>query len=393
MAQLPPIRFNMGAEKPLSYYDILGVGRNVDSAELKKAYRKMALQWHPDQNGGDEKAEKKFKQIVQAYETLSDPQKRQIYDRYGEDGLKRGAAAGAGSRGGQQRGYGGGAVDVNGMWNGKAGMGGMGGGRNPLRDTFKTTAPWRTKASCEPENADKGRRLSAAAAPNAQSATEDEKKDESHSDSWLHSWQDELECWLVGLPGPTQSQLSGCLGAFALHLGSRLEVALGQKLPSNTFKTASAERGCDWINTAESDKVIPQLPMFPQPPSAFKLKSLPQLLPDFQRQASLRQVSDTHFFPFVTRHFFRPVFPVHKPPIPTFNVPNPDFHEQLLHSSSGVGPSPTSQAAWTGDSVSVAAAGFGAGAGIVLLAAALRSAVRHAQGGGKLRVRRSQSCV
>lgn len=349
MAQLPPIRFNMGAEKPLSYYDILGVGRNVDSAELKKAYRKMALQWHPDQNGGDEKAEKKFKQIVQAYETLSDPQKRQIYDRYGEDGLKRGAAAGAGSRGGQQRGYGGGAVDVNGMWNGKAGMGGMGGGRNPLRDTFKTTAPWRTKASCEPENADKGRRLSAAAAPNAQSATEDEKKDESHSDSWLHSWQDELECWLVGLPGPTQSQLSGCLGAFALHLGSRLEVALGQKLPSNTFKTASAERGCDWINTAESDKVIPQLPMFPQPPSAFKLKSLPQLLPDFQRQ--------------------------------------------LLHSSSGVGPSPTSQAAWTGDSVSVAAAGFGAGAGIVLLAAALRSAVRHAQGGGKLRVRRSQSCV
>lgn len=54
---LPPIRFGTGTQKQLTYYELLGVKRGVDAAELKKAYRKMALQWHPDQNGGDEKAE------------------------------------------------------------------------------------------------------------------------------------------------------------------------------------------------------------------------------------------------------------------------------------------------------------------------------------------------
>lgn len=73
------------------YYEILGLERNADESEIKKAYRKMAVKWHPDKNPDNkEEAEKKFKQIGEAYEILSDPQKKQIYDTYGEDGLKNG---------------------------------------------------------------------------------------------------------------------------------------------------------------------------------------------------------------------------------------------------------------------------------------------------------------
>uniref|UniRef100_A0A0N5AXV5 J domain-containing protein n=1 Tax=Syphacia muris TaxID=451379 RepID=A0A0N5AXV5_9BILA len=67
-------------------YSILGVSRTADEMAIKKAYRKLALQWHPDKNPGDkENAEKKFKQIAQAYEILSDPKKRSSYDRSGVD--------------------------------------------------------------------------------------------------------------------------------------------------------------------------------------------------------------------------------------------------------------------------------------------------------------------
>ncbi|PKA64214.1 DnaJ protein like [Apostasia shenzhenica] len=73
----------------LDYYDILKVGKNATDEDLKKAYRKLAMKWHPDKNPTNKKeAEAKFKQISEAYEVLSDPQKRELYDQYGEEGLK-----------------------------------------------------------------------------------------------------------------------------------------------------------------------------------------------------------------------------------------------------------------------------------------------------------------
>lgn len=69
------------------YYEILGVPRNADTAEMKKAYRKMAIQYHPDKNPGDKAAEEKFKEAAEAYEVLSDPDKRARYDRFGHAGV------------------------------------------------------------------------------------------------------------------------------------------------------------------------------------------------------------------------------------------------------------------------------------------------------------------
>ena len=74
------------------YYRILEVSREADEAELKKAYRKMAMQYHPDRNN-EPNAEARFKEVTEAYEVLRDPDKRAVYDRYGEAGLKRGAGA------------------------------------------------------------------------------------------------------------------------------------------------------------------------------------------------------------------------------------------------------------------------------------------------------------
>lgn len=74
------------------YYEVLGVDRNATQEELKSAYRKAALRYHPDRNPGDKQAEEKFKEAAEAYSVLSDPQKRAIYDRYGHEGLS-GAAA------------------------------------------------------------------------------------------------------------------------------------------------------------------------------------------------------------------------------------------------------------------------------------------------------------
>ena len=71
----------------LEYYEILEISRSADAAEIKKAYRKMALQFHPDRNQGDKEAEEKFKAINEAYQVLSDEQKRSTYDRYGKSGL------------------------------------------------------------------------------------------------------------------------------------------------------------------------------------------------------------------------------------------------------------------------------------------------------------------
>lgn len=77
------------------YYQLLGVSRTADTEEIKKAYRKLALQYHPDRNQGSKEAEERFKEVTQAYEVLRDPEKRAVYDRYGEQGLKgRGGPAG-----------------------------------------------------------------------------------------------------------------------------------------------------------------------------------------------------------------------------------------------------------------------------------------------------------
>jgi len=70
------------------YYLVLGVQRNATPEEIKKAYRKLALQHHPDRNPGDKAAEEKFKEASDAYQVLSDPEKRQLYDRFGIEGLK-----------------------------------------------------------------------------------------------------------------------------------------------------------------------------------------------------------------------------------------------------------------------------------------------------------------
>ena len=70
------------------YYEVLGASRDASDAELKKAYRQLALKYHPDRNPGDQAAEDKFKEAAEAYDVLSDAQKRRIYDQYGHQGLE-----------------------------------------------------------------------------------------------------------------------------------------------------------------------------------------------------------------------------------------------------------------------------------------------------------------
>lgn len=68
------------------YYKILGIVKGASDDDVKKAYRKQALKWHPDKNKSAN-AEEKFKEVAEAYEVLSDPKKREIYDQYGEEGM------------------------------------------------------------------------------------------------------------------------------------------------------------------------------------------------------------------------------------------------------------------------------------------------------------------
>ncbi|MEW6261608.1 MAG: molecular chaperone DnaJ [Thermodesulfobacteriota bacterium] len=78
------------------YYEVLGVNRDASQEEIKKAYRTMALKYHPDRNSGDKKAEELFKEAAEAYEVLHDDEKRQLYDRYGFEGLQRTGFSGFG---------------------------------------------------------------------------------------------------------------------------------------------------------------------------------------------------------------------------------------------------------------------------------------------------------
>ena len=76
------------------YYDILEVSKNASQDEIKKAYRKQAIKYHPDKNPGDKQAEENFKEAAEAYEVLSDDQKRQKYDQFGHAAFENGGAGG-----------------------------------------------------------------------------------------------------------------------------------------------------------------------------------------------------------------------------------------------------------------------------------------------------------
>ena len=107
------------------YYEVLGIGKNATDAEIKSAYRKLAKKYHPDLNPGNKEAEEKFKEVNEANDVLSDPQKRQRYDQFGFAGVDPNyAAANGGGAGGFGGGFGG--VDLGGGFGG--GFSGFGGG-------------------------------------------------------------------------------------------------------------------------------------------------------------------------------------------------------------------------------------------------------------------------
>jgi molecular chaperone DnaJ len=100
------------------YYDILGVSKNAPADEIKKAYRKLAIKFHPDKNPDDKAAEDKFKEAAEAYEVLSNPEKKQRYDQFGH----------AGSQGGYGGGYGGGGMNMDDIFSQFGDIFGGGGG-------------------------------------------------------------------------------------------------------------------------------------------------------------------------------------------------------------------------------------------------------------------------
>ncbi|KAF5199895.1 Chaperone protein dnaj [Thalictrum thalictroides] len=134
----------------VDYYKVLQVDKSAKDDDLKKAYRKLAMKWHPDKNPNNKKqAEAKFKEISEAYDVLSDPQKRAVYDQYGEEGLKGGVPPpGAGGPDGATYFHSGNgpttfsfsprnADDIFAEFFGSSGFGGMGGGGGGMRGGSK----------------------------------------------------------------------------------------------------------------------------------------------------------------------------------------------------------------------------------------------------------------
>ncbi|RDC56570.1 molecular chaperone DnaJ [Pedobacter chinensis] len=105
------------------YYDVLGVSKSAPADEIKKAYRKMAIKYHPDKNPGDKTAEDKFKEAAEAYEVLSSPEKRQRYDQFGHAGVGSSASGG----------YGGGSMNMDDIF---SNFGDIFGGHNPFESFF-----------------------------------------------------------------------------------------------------------------------------------------------------------------------------------------------------------------------------------------------------------------
>ena len=83
------------------YYDVLGISRSADEKEIKRAYRKLAKKYHPDTNPGDKQAEQKFKEITEAYNVLSDSERKKLYDQYGFAAFEEGFTPGGNSYGGR----------------------------------------------------------------------------------------------------------------------------------------------------------------------------------------------------------------------------------------------------------------------------------------------------
>lgn len=129
------------------YYELLGVTRSASAEEIKKAYRKKAIQFHPDKNPGDQAAEAKFKQCAEAYEVLSDGQKKQAYDQFGHAGVNQGGPGGGGFGGAGAGGFGG-FEDIFGDIFGEV-FGGGRSGRGGVRATRGSDLRYNLKVSFE----------------------------------------------------------------------------------------------------------------------------------------------------------------------------------------------------------------------------------------------------
>ncbi|KAK3671246.1 Type I HSP40 co-chaperone [Recurvomyces mirabilis] len=103
--------------KETALYDTLGVSPDANEDQLKRAYKKLAMKWHPDKHGGSDEAKIKFQEISSAFDTVSDPEKRQVYDQYGKEGLEQGGGGGHGMA----------AEDIFAQFFGGGGGGGFGG--------------------------------------------------------------------------------------------------------------------------------------------------------------------------------------------------------------------------------------------------------------------------